>query len=207
METYKLNVKLTFTEELLGTASANPEIHSEFIASKAPDAPSMAEEVAAIGADGVERKEMTVFPRTEDGRPFLFDYQVKGFFKGACSFLRRVPGTEASKLKAYKKILDGLLFCTPRRILLDMPAKIGNCQRPLRAETAQGERVALANSETAPAGTSITFCVETLDKGLLPFIREALDYGKMSGIGQWRNSGKGRFTWEEITDDSESDVA
>ena len=40
METYKLKVKLTFTEELLGTASANPELHSDFIASKAPDAPS-----------------------------------------------------------------------------------------------------------------------------------------------------------------------
>lgn len=29
-------------------------------------------------------------------------------------------------------------------------------------------------------------------------IREWLDYGKLRGIGQWRNSGKGRFEWEEI---------
>ena len=28
--------------------------------------------------------------------------------------------------------------------------------------------------------------------------REWLDYGRVRGIGQWRNSGKGRFTWEEI---------
>ena len=29
-------------------------------------------------------------------------------------------------------------------------------------------------------------------------VREWLDYGKFSGIGQWRNSGHGRFTWEEL---------
>ena len=32
--------KITFTEEVLGTASANKEIHETFIASNAPDAPS-----------------------------------------------------------------------------------------------------------------------------------------------------------------------
>ena len=41
-----MKVKLTFTEELLGTASADPEIHAEFIASKGPDAKTLAEEVA-----------------------------------------------------------------------------------------------------------------------------------------------------------------
>lgn len=198
MKINELKVRITFFEEVLGTASANPDIHSEFIASKAPDAPSIEEEVAAIGADGVERKEMTVFPRTEDGSPFFWDYQVKGFFKGACGFLRRNPGTEAGKLKAYKKTLDGSLFILPRKIPMNLSGPIGNCQRPLRAETAQGERVALANSETVPEGTSIEFTIKYLNPDLLPFIKEALDYGELSGIGQWRNSGKGRFEWEEI---------
>ena len=27
---------------------------------------------------------------------------------------------------------------------------------------------------------------------------ECLDYGKLRGIGQWRNSGKGRYTYELI---------
>ena len=40
-------------DELLGTASADPDIHARFIASKAPDAPSRADEVAAIGAEAV----------------------------------------------------------------------------------------------------------------------------------------------------------
>ena len=44
-----LKVKLTFTEEVLGTASNNKEIHHEFIASKAPDAPKREQEIEAIG--------------------------------------------------------------------------------------------------------------------------------------------------------------
>lgn len=202
METYKKKIRLTFTEEALGTASANPDIHSEFIASKAPDAPKIAEEIAAIGADAVEEKAMTVFPRGEDGSPIFWDYQIKGFFKGTCGFLRRVKGTEAEKIKSYKKVLDGLLFIHPRQIPIcfNECGEIGNCQRPLRAETMQGERVALANSETIPAGSYIEFEVETVSPTLDKFIIEALDYGRLSGIGQWRNSGKGRFTYEIISD-------
>ena len=64
----ELRVTLKFFEEVLGTANNNPEIHSEFIASKAPDAPSMEEEVAAIGADAVEEKSITIFPKLEEIR-------------------------------------------------------------------------------------------------------------------------------------------
>ena len=45
----KLKVRLTFLEEILGTASADPEIHETFIASNAPDAPTRKEEIEAIG--------------------------------------------------------------------------------------------------------------------------------------------------------------
>lgn len=196
METYKINVHATFTEELLGTASANTELHSEYIASKAPDALKLEEEIEALGADAVEAKGMTVFPKDENGNPFLWDYQLKGFFKGACSFLRRVPHTKASALKSYKKQLDGLLFVFPRRIPLQLSGPLGRCQRPLRAETPQGERVALSDSETAPEGTVIDFTVECLTKEVYDVALEALEYGKLHGVGQWRNSGKGRFVCE-----------
>ena len=194
----KMKIRITFTEELLGSACSDKEIHTRFIASKALDAMSMEEEVEALGINAVVTRETTVFPRGRDGSPILWDYQVKGFFKDACGFLRRVPGTEASKLKAYKKILDGLLFVGPRQIPLQLSGELGVCQRPLRAQTMQGERVALSSSETAPAGTVIEVELTMLDDGLEKFVREALDYGALLGIGQWRNSGKGRFTWEEI---------
>lgn len=191
-----IKVRITFFEELLGTASANPEIHREYIASKAPDAPSLAEEVEAIGVDEVAEKAMTVFPRNAEGQPILFDYQIKGFFKDAVGVLRKVPGTKSSKVKAYKKEIDGLLFVAPRMIPLNLSGDMGVCERPLRASTAQGERIALSSSETAPAGTYIDIEINCLTKDMHDLALECLDYGKLRGIGQWRNSGKGRYTYE-----------
>ena len=198
----ELKVRLTFTEDVLGTANADKNVHSEFIASKAPNAPSREEEVKALGAEEVERKEMTVFPRMENGSPMFWDYQIKGFFKDTCSALSRCKGEDYSKescgMKAYKKIIDGCIFPQPRKIEIHMNGEMGNCQRPLRAQTAQGERVALANSEAVPAGSWIEFKVVCLSDAYEKAVREWLNYGQFKGIGQWRNSGMGRFTWEEI---------
>lgn len=198
MDITTIKLRLTFTDELLGTASNNPEIHSEFIASKAPDAWSAEEEVAAIGTDAAIEKGMTVFPRDPDGDPILFDYQIKGFFKDAAAALRKVKGSKCSKVKAFKKEIDGLVFVSPRMVKLNMPGDIGHCQRPLRANTPMGERVALAHSETAPAGTTIDIEIDCLTPEMEDLVRECLDYGKLRGIGQWRNSGKGRFVYEEF---------
>lgn len=192
----ELKVTLTFNEYILGTASANPEIHAEFIASKAPDAQKMEEEVANVGADEVFEKSLTVFPRGKEGEPILYDYQVKGFMKDTCGMLKRVPGTESGKLKAYKKEIDGLIFVKEREIPIKTDKPITILQRPLRAQTAQGERVALASSERIEAGATVTFTIMTLRDDLMPVVKEWLEYGALRGIGQWRNSGAGRFSWE-----------
>ncbi len=192
-----LTVRVTMIEETLGTASANKEIHKEYVASKAPDAMSMEEEVEAIGAEEVFEKGMTVFPRDAEGRPFVWDYQWKGFFKDAAASLRKVPGSACGKIKAYKKEIDGLIFPEPRRIPIEFDGKVGICQRPLRGQTAQGERIALASSESVPAGATMTFRIRMLTDEHEKAVREMLDYGALRGFGQWRNSGKGRFTWEE----------
>lgn len=197
----EIKVKITFTEDCLGTASADKELHSRFIASNAPDAPSRAEEVAAVGAEEVEERSMTVFPRDKDGNPIFWDYQIKGFFKDSCSALQRMKGEdmarESCKLKAYKKIIDGCIFVFPRKIRIDMAGDIGDLQRPLRAQTAQGERIALAHSETVPAGSSIECTIKTPDQ-YVPVVMEWLEYGQLKGLGQWRNASFGRFTYEMI---------
>lgn len=202
-----LKVRITFLEEVLGTASADSKIHEEFIASKSEDALKIEEEIAALGVDEVVQKDKTVFPK-ENGIPFLYDYQIKGFFKDACSMLNRCAKkdektgkkkacNESSKLTAYKKIIDGMIFVKPRKIFLIFEGEIGSCQRPLRAQTAQGERIALANSETIPAGAVCEFDIHLLSDDHEAAIREWLDYGALRGIGQWRNSGKGAFEWCE----------
>lgn len=195
-----LKFKVTFIEGVLGTCTNNKEIYREFIASKSPDASTVEDEVAAVGVDEVVEKTMTVFPRDEEGRPFLYDYQVKGFFKDTCSALSRVPDSKSSKLKAFKKVIDGCIFPEPRKAPFVFDGEIGMCQRPLRAQTAQGERISLACSEELPAGTSVEFSVVCLNDAHAALVREWMDYGRYKGFLQWRNSGKGRFTYEEITD-------
>ena len=193
-----MKVRITFIEELLGTASNDPEIHSEFIASKGPNAKAREEEIEALGVDEVIEKSKTVFPRDENGNPIMWDYQIKGFFKDAAGMLRKVPGKVSAGIKAYKKEIDGLIFVEERKIPIIFEGEIGSCQRPLRAQTAQGERISLANSETIPAGATMEFTITCLNPKLEDAVREWLDYGRLRGLGQWRNSGKGRYVWEEI---------
>ena len=197
-------VEMTFTTELLGTASNNAELHSEFIASKAPDAPSREEEVAAIGAVEHEEKGMTVFPRNAKGEPVLWNYQIEGFFKESAQMLRRADDSLSKKMKAYRKTVDGGIKVFPRQVALELPPRgfVGDLQRPLRASTAQGERVALAHSETVPAGTRCRFVVDVANRADVPTVIEWLEYGAVHGMGQWRNAGHGRFVFKAANVDT-----
>lgn len=205
-----MKIRITLLDEMLGTAPNDKEIYGNFIASKSPDASTIEEEIASVGVDEVVEKSMTVFSRDENNQPFIWDYQIKGFFKDACGMLQRVSGkdettgkkkkavNESGKITAYKKVIDGLIFVEPRKILINFEGEIGSCQRPLRAQTAQGERIALANSETIPAGATMDINIILLSDDHEKAVLEWLDYGRLRGLGQWRNSGKGRFTYEVL---------
>lgn len=199
-----MKVKITLLEEVLGSSPSNEELLATYIASKAPTGDLTAEEVDNIKAQNAEDR-VTVFPKTADGTPFLYDYQVKGMFKDSCKALATAGkagypgGKHCAALKAYKKAIDGLIFVSPREIPYNLHGlKMGFCERPLRAQTPMGERVSIAKSETVPAGSTIEFEVTCLDQKLEAVVRECFDYGTLRGLGQWRNSGKGRFTWEEL---------
>ena len=201
-----MRIKVTLVEGMLGTASANPDVHSEFIASKSADADKIKEELESLHADELAEKSMTVFPRDENGSPILYDYQFKGFLKETLGILLDFVESDCKIGKAklsrwtFKKIVDNAVMVSPRKITLDMPegGTITHCVRPLRAETMRGERVALATSEEIPAGTIFECDITTLDKHLDELMVKCLDYGANKGIGQWRNSGKGRFAWEVV---------
>ena len=209
----EMNVHVKFIESALGTAPGDKEIYSRFIGSKAPDANSMEEEVAALGVDEMVEKGTTVYPRLPDGTPFIWDYQIKGFFKDACGSLRRLTGkdeetgkkkkavNESSKLTAYKSVIDTLIFPEPRKIPIKLNGEMTICQRPLRAETMQGPRIALASSEEIPAGSEMWFKVVCMSEDHVKAVVEWLDYGYWRGISQWRNSGKGRFVYEVLKKD------
>ena len=196
MTQYK--VRITFTEPLLGTVPMNQELYADYIATKLPDGNGDASDELATVAEMTE-KGTTGFHRL-DGAPIIYDYVVKGFFKDAASMLRRVPDTKSSKMTAYKKIIDGLVFIRPRQIPITAFGAVSILERPLRAQTAQGERVALARSEMLPDGSEIEFVIDLLDAKLEPAVREWLDYGSRRGLGQWRNGGYGTFlyTMDEV---------
>ena len=199
------NVEVTLMEDMLGTASGDPEIYKNFIASKAEADKDVSDELETIiDVENEFAKNMTVFHKreTETGqsRPIIYDYLVKGFFKNACSVLRNVPDSKSSKIKAYKKFIDGLVFIDERQIDINLSGPMTICERPLRASTAQGERIALAASESVPAGSTMRFTIRCLNKTVYDCIPEWMDYGKYNGLGQWHNSGKGRFTWRIIAD-------
>jgi hypothetical protein len=103
-------------------------------------------------------------------------------------------------LNGYKGIIDGSVFIEPRQIVLHIPEgkEMGECSRPLRAQTAQGERVALAKSEEVPAGTTMEFEVLTMMPGLDKALKECWDYARFRFMGAWRNSGKGTAIIEEM---------
>lgn len=193
MDTYK--IKLIFTEPLLGTVPKDPEVYATHIMAKvALTDEQVAEELESV--EHTEEKGWTGFHKDGDGAPFIYDYVIKGFFKDACSMLRRNKEFRSSKLTAHKKVVDGLVFIYPRQIKLDLNGQdLGMLERPLRAQTAQGERVALARSDVAPPGSTIEFEIKILGSVSLVLLEEWLDYGAMRGLGQWRNAGYGRFDY------------
>lgn len=200
---------MTFTEEMLGTKPADPSIFESYIASKHPKGSPERDEL-----ESAERSEIagtTGFHRDPSGKPIIMNYQMKGYFKESSKFKKQCPGSFSSYLTGYKTVIDGLIYVDPRMILLQIPngQGIGICERSLRAETPQGPRVALARSETVPAGTIMEFAIRShveklkikagskkLQIPVESFIKEWLSYGQDHGFGQWRNSGKGAFTYE-----------
>jgi hypothetical protein len=198
---YYLSAKITFISPLLATNANDPQIYSEYLASLANDE-TRAAEIERLGLAEVDEKGMTVFLRNPDNpmQPQLKGYTWLGFLKSRSRALAKVDGTQIKGMSAYIKEIDDRIFVSPIFINLDLPEgeAIDTLQRPLRAATMQGDRVALAKSETVPEGTTceVTFRTETLDG--MKLVIECLDYGKIHGTGQWRNAGYGRFTWEKI---------
>jgi hypothetical protein len=56
--------------------------------------------------------------------------------------------------------------------------------------------VALARSDTAPEGTVIEFDLIILGKVDKALLEEWFGYGRLRGLGQWRNAGYGSFEYE-----------
>jgi hypothetical protein len=198
MKIHEMKVRIKFTQPILGSMPADEELYTKFIASKAPAEWLVDEEVENIPEVDYD-KGVTVFPQDKQGI-FLYNYHIKGFFKHAGNVLK-----DQLKIKNLRSKLDDYLFIKERKIYLIRDGKIIQeedriLERPLRAKTMQGERVALASSEVIDPPAEAIFTVQLLEHKQVKMdtIKELLDYGRFMGIGQWRNASFGSFEWEEI---------
>lgn len=211
-ENSKLKVRLTLLEQCLGTKPGNDELLRDYIVSKSGDEVKMAEEMKAreedVNTEDAIEKKMTFFDK-QAGHPYIWDYMVKGFLKEAWKTVKGIKGSKCSEFKAYKQKIDNVIFLADedRTIFfkdgngkLVEGSAVTEKERSLRAQTMQGERVALARSESVPAGSTLTFTFIFLEPELEACVRECLDYGFYKGLGQWRNGGYGRFKWQEVKD-------
>jgi len=215
-----MKVRIKFVEPVLGTLSGNKDAATDFILSKNPAKVPAQDEIEALPEEEALEKSSTIFPK-EDGKPFIWNYQLKGFFKDSCLALIMSNKMKQEELKKvgltkylYKRTIDMMLFVRPRKMFLTIPegSKIQlltgeeidylvnktNCERPLRGQTMRGERISLARSEMLPAGTTFEADIMLLDKKLEDFLKPWLDYGALRGLLQWRNSGMGSFVYEVL---------
>jgi len=208
----KWKLRCTFTEPALG-GQATRNVTEKYVheeARKAGIADEKLEEELDTLEDRLETL-TTTFHKDEAGKPIMWDYHLRGFLKSTGSTFNGEMGVSAIKSK-----IDQYLFVFPRRFPLVMPpgSVITFNERPLRADTAKGPRVALARSEQVPAGTMFECELRLLtpggrkQKGALSeeLVRFLLDYGEYSGMFQWRNASWGRFIYELTAVDGREEV-
>lgn len=164
----------------------------------------------------LEMSGTTVFFRDDLGNVALGDHMIYGHLKAAAEAIgRTLPMKRGEPLnsigftqelinqhvRAYQGELSNSMISTGQKW------GGGELQRSLRAKTAQGDRIALAKSETMDAGTEIKFQLKVFPGSPLLLIKEVhgetksviehlLSYGEWVGLGQWRNAGFGMFTYE-----------
>lgn len=199
MRVYQLRV--TFTEKMLGHAPANPEVYKQFIQGKVrEEAEAKGDEVETLPSGEREQTGWSVFHEDQQGL-LIFDYMVRGVFKAAAE---AVTGTQG--LSAYRSKIDKWLFVMPRRIYLtrdnqNIMKADDVFERPIRAMTPQGPRVSLKRSDCLNEGFNLECKLHVMPLGRRELnetrLRSWLDYGQWgSGFGEWRSGGFGRFTYE-----------
>jgi hypothetical protein len=192
----KYEVKITFLMPFLGTQSTRGRME-DVAEARGFERP---EDEADMLPEPQEERVITTFYRDTDGQPILLNMQLKGFFKNAGQVLNGRDGLP----RALRSKVNNLVFVRPRKLRLhtadgdeDVLPLVTELERPLRADTARGPRVAIARSEMLPEG--LWFKAELI---VLPgdidehVLSELLDYGQYQGLLQWRNADYGSFIYK-----------
>lgn len=210
MKVHQFLVEARLLEPMLGTAPADPDIYKSFIATKKAKADKLAgkeaeavteviskEELALLPVLDDSNKGVTVFRRNKTGL-ILMDFMARGFLKESATAISGTWGVN-SKIDKWIHVQERQIPLLRNGVQIEKPDDI--FERPLRAMTMQGPRVALAASEIIKPPVEFSFHMLLLPlglddkKGKLSFeeILSWLEYGILNGFGQWRSGGYGRF--------------
>ena len=224
-----IRVKCTLIEEALGLNAADPDIHAKFVELKkaklkkaeadeisanldkehdeikrmADERRKLKNDIDSLRTDAAENSLSVFFIDEETKKPYFTKHQIRGYIKDKFTILKELKrGSFATFKKMPKTVVNRQVFVGPDKILIDLPPgeEMGRCTRPIRIEKFPVEENSIKVSESVPAGSTLKFSVGILDDSLKDCVIEALEYGALHGLGQWRNSGKGRFhfaIWDE----------
>lgn len=203
--------RLTGISPILGSISLDKEVFLNYLATKGKTPEEVAratEDVENVIENPDEQQKVTGFYRDSNtGDLILKDYQIKGFLKEAAKALK----SQINMAQTSSKI-DNYVFIMERNIPImhngsPVSSTDGLLSRPLRAQTMQGPRVALAYSEKVDEW-SIDITIRVLDNEktktsaavTMDIVRELLSYGELKGLLQWRNGGYGQFRVEALSE-------
>jgi len=196
--TDRYHVKLTFTNDVLGSQPGRNDPASKFLRDRIrdehPEITIPPEEVESLPTEAT--KGTTCFFRI-DNRVAFRSYQILGMIKAAASALNGVGGAANIRSKVISAVrVEPCVIDTGVA-----ESELTMLERPLRCQTMQGPRVTLARSEQLASGTAIEFDVSVMQLPKFPFpeelLRALLDYASIQlGMGQWVNSGiYGKFSY------------
>lgn len=116
----KYKIKMWFVQPLLGSAPSDPNIYKNYIASKAPDAPTREEELMTTTVENVASRGTNVFlRRTVTGKPTLAQHSLKGFLKERGSQENRV--VDGISITNHKTKIVGNVSIYPTFVDLEFP--------------------------------------------------------------------------------------
>lgn len=216
----ELRIRATFQDDVLGMQPASEDIWQEHIASKAPEGSD--EKEALNSPEALEERGLTIFHSDPEGRPCIKAYQIKGFLKEMADNIRARKGSAkgtvwvGAKSKISKHVfvealsddggdLDTVLFHRGDGSVVMAHDSV--CERSLRASGPKGPQTSIARSWAIAKGCYVEFRVESLGVWRENQLLEILSEGKRAGFGQWRGSGKGRFTIEIIDQATTADTS
>ena len=196
-------VEIELLEPMLGTIPANKYIFTKFIEEKKFDhqkkhgdlSAEQLQEKESEFIEELDEKGWTTFHKDPDKGLFIYSYMIKGFLKNAGNVLKDSLG-----IKNLRSKLNDTVFVTPMKIYLGKNSPDGILERSLRVMTMQGPRVALAKSDYVESGIKLTFTIRLINNKEITeeTLRELFEYGKLMGLGQFRNGGYGKFRIKEF---------